>query len=123
MECSGRSMPEGFLVKTIQSLHKVQQTANQIPVVFSALFCRTVPVIAFVCLGTIASVAQKDPVDWVNLYIGTGSGPIGYGGGTPLFLPPSAPARPQPHNSHQKNSLSPFQHTHPPTSLFFLPPP
>jgi hypothetical protein len=23
--------------------------------------------------------ASADPVDWVNLYIGTGSGPIGYG--------------------------------------------
>jgi hypothetical protein len=29
-------------------------------------------------------VAQMDPVDWVNLYIGTGSGPIGYGGTMPF---------------------------------------
>src|SRR5260370_42006502 len=81
-------MPEGSLVKTTQSPHKAQQKANQIPAVFTALFCRTVSVIAFVFLGTIASVAQRDPVDWVNLYIGTGSGPIGYGGTMPFVTPP-----------------------------------
>jgi predicted alpha-1,2-mannosidase len=36
----------------------------------------------------IASVAQTDPVSWVNLYIGTGSGPIGYGGTMPFVTPP-----------------------------------
>jgi predicted alpha-1,2-mannosidase len=29
-----------------------------------------------------------DPVDWTNLYIGTGSGPIGYGGTMPFVTPP-----------------------------------
>ncbi len=29
-----------------------------------------------------------DPVDWVNLYIGTGSGPIGYGRTMPFVVPP-----------------------------------
>jgi putative alpha-1,2-mannosidase len=33
-------------------------------------------------------VAQTNPVDWVNLYIGTGSGQIGYGGTMPFVTPP-----------------------------------
>ena len=40
----------------------------------------------FLCSPTYA--AQSDPVDWVNLYIGTGSGPIGYGGTMPFVTPP-----------------------------------
>lgn len=35
-----------------------------------------------------ASAAYADPVDLVNLYIGTGSGPIGYGGTMPFVTPP-----------------------------------
>jgi predicted alpha-1,2-mannosidase len=31
---------------------------------------------------------QETPVDWVNLYIGTGGGPIGYGGTMPFVTPP-----------------------------------
>jgi predicted alpha-1,2-mannosidase len=32
--------------------------------------------------------AQRDPVDWVNPWIGTGSGPIGYGRTMPFVVPP-----------------------------------
>jgi predicted alpha-1,2-mannosidase len=32
--------------------------------------------------------ADADPVDWVNLYIGTGSGPVGYGRTMPFVTPP-----------------------------------
>src|SRR5580698_6549992 len=32
--------------------------------------------------------ATADPVEWVNLYIGTGSGPIGYGRTMPFVTPP-----------------------------------
>ncbi len=32
--------------------------------------------------------APRQPVDWVNEYIGTGSGPIGYGGTMPFVAPP-----------------------------------
>ena len=32
--------------------------------------------------------AQGSPVDWVNVRIGTGSGPIGYGGSMPFVAPP-----------------------------------
>ena len=48
--------------------------------IFNAWSFRTGLITAFVFACTITSVAQMDPVDWVNLYIGTGSGPIGYGG-------------------------------------------
>ena len=36
----------------------------------------------------IAAPIKADPVDWVNLLIGTGSGPIGYGGTMPFVTPP-----------------------------------
>ena len=36
----------------------------------------------------IATSAYADPIDWVNLYIGTGSGPIGYGRTMPFVVPP-----------------------------------
>jgi predicted alpha-1,2-mannosidase len=36
----------------------------------------------------ISAIAHADPVDWVNLYIGTGSGPIGYGRTMPFVVPP-----------------------------------
>jgi predicted alpha-1,2-mannosidase len=42
--------------------------------------------LTFLCVAT--CTAQGDPVDWVNLYIGTGSGPIGYGGTMPFVTPP-----------------------------------
>ena len=32
--------------------------------------------------------AQRQPVDWVNVHIGTGSGRIGYGGSMPFVVPP-----------------------------------
>jgi predicted alpha-1,2-mannosidase len=70
-------------VKTMQSLLKHQQ-----PSILSVSSSRVVYLIAFVFLGTIVSWAQADPVDWVNLYIGTGSGPIGYGGTMPFVTPP-----------------------------------
>ncbi|WP_263367189.1 GH92 family glycosyl hydrolase [Edaphobacter bradus] len=35
-----------------------------------------------------ASAAPPDAVQWVNPYIGTGSGPIGYGGTMPFVTPP-----------------------------------
>src|SRR6267154_3908345 len=56
--------------------------------IFNALSFRTGLITAFVLVSAITSVAQTDPVDWVNLYIGTGSGPIGYGGTMPFVTPP-----------------------------------
>jgi predicted alpha-1,2-mannosidase len=56
--------------------------------IFRAFSCCIVFFIAFVFLGSVAAVAQTDPIDWVNLYIGTGSGPIGYGGTMPFVTPP-----------------------------------
>ena len=40
----------------------------------------------FCCGG--AAWAQGSPIDWVNVQIGTGSGPIGYGGSMPFVVPP-----------------------------------
>jgi predicted alpha-1,2-mannosidase len=38
--------------------------------------------------AALALNAIADPVDWVNLYIGTGSGPVGYGRTMPFVTPP-----------------------------------
>jgi predicted alpha-1,2-mannosidase len=35
-----------------------------------------------------SAAPTPDPVDWVNPYIGTGAGPIGYGGTMPFVTPP-----------------------------------
>jgi putative alpha-1,2-mannosidase len=40
----------------------------------------------FTCLAD--ARGQSDSVSWVNPYIGTGSGPIGYGGTMPFVTPP-----------------------------------
>ena len=36
----------------------------------------------------LSACAKAEPIDWVNLYIGTGSGPIGYGRTMPYVVPP-----------------------------------
>ena len=70
------------------SLYKLQQTSNHIQSIFNLLSGRVVHTVAFVFFGAMVSLAQGDTVDWVNLYIGTGSGPIGYGGTMPFVTPP-----------------------------------
>ena len=45
-------------------------------------------VCAWIALLGLSSTVKADPVDWVNLFIGTGSGPIGYGGTMPFVTPP-----------------------------------
>ena len=47
---------------------------------------RTAPLLAL--LLSLSVCANADPIDWVNLYIGTGSGPIGYGRTMPYVVPP-----------------------------------
>jgi predicted alpha-1,2-mannosidase len=75
-------------MKTPQSLHKLQQTGNQVLGIFNSLACWTSRLVAFGLFCSTLAAAQTDPVDWVNLYIGTGSGPIGYGGTMPFVTPP-----------------------------------
>jgi len=36
----------------------------------------------------VTACMKAEPIDWVNLYIGTGSGPIDYGGTMPFVTPP-----------------------------------
>jgi predicted alpha-1,2-mannosidase len=42
----------------------------------------------FALVAALAQPACADPVDWVNSYIGTGSGPVGYGRTMPIVTPP-----------------------------------
>jgi putative alpha-1,2-mannosidase len=75
-------------MKTLQSLHKLKQLGLEVLGIFNALSFRTIHIIAIISFCALAPAAQADPVDWVNLYIGTGSGPIGYGGTMPFVTPP-----------------------------------
>src|SRR6202789_4642838 len=76
-------------MKTLQSAHKLQQTGNRIAEISNGLAFSTFRLIALIVLcTTMAAAQQADPVDWVNLFIGTGSGAIGYGGTMPFVTPP-----------------------------------
>ena len=45
-------------------------------------------VVTVVLFSLMSLAASADPLSWVNPYIGTGSGPIGYGGMMPFVTPP-----------------------------------
>ena len=79
---------------------------------------------SFVVLAALTQPTLADPVDWVNLYIGTGSGPVGYGRTMPFVTPPfgmtswTAQTR-QNHQpglsyKYQDNTISGFMGTHQP---------
>src|SRR5277367_5244351 len=50
--------------------------------------CRSFLFSATIVGCVVSCSAQVEPIDWVNLYVGTGSGPIGYGGTMPFVTPP-----------------------------------
>jgi predicted alpha-1,2-mannosidase len=74
--------------------------------------------------ATLVQPASADPVAWVNLYIGTGSGPVGYGRTQPFVTPPFGMTSwtPQTRQNHQPglsykyqdNTISGFIGTHQP---------
>jgi putative alpha-1,2-mannosidase len=79
---------------------------------------------SFALLAALTQPTLADPVDWVNLYIGTGSGPVGYGRTMPFVTPPfgmtnwTAQTR-QNHQpglsyKYQDNTISGFMGTHQP---------
>ena len=77
-----------------------------------------------VLFAAIVPTASGDPVDWVNLYIGTGSGPIGYGRTMPFVTPPFGMTSWTPQTrqnqqpglsyKYQDNTISGFIGTHQP---------
>ncbi len=75
-------------MKIMRSLCKLLQLANRSPSIFDTLSSSTAPLMVLVFLCATTCVSQVAPVDWVNLYIGTGSGQIGYGGTMPFVTPP-----------------------------------
>jgi predicted alpha-1,2-mannosidase len=75
-------------MKTLHPSHELQHTCNPLLRIFKSLPHRTARLIAFGLFCTTVAAAQADPVDWVNLFIGTGSAPIGYGGTMPFVTPP-----------------------------------
>ena len=52
---------------------------------FAAAFLSCGSILAW---GSAYAGQQQDPLQWVNPYIGTGAGPIGYGGTMPFVTPP-----------------------------------
>jgi predicted alpha-1,2-mannosidase len=75
-------------MKTMRLLCKLPQTGNRTPDTFDTLFSAAASLMVLFLFGAATCAAQTDPVDWVNLYIGTGSGLIGYGGTMPFVTPP-----------------------------------
>ena len=75
-------------MNSAQMFHRLQQICKRIHGLWSVPPRRTTYVPAFLALCALAATAHADPVDWVNLYIGTGSGPIGYGGTMPFVTTP-----------------------------------
>jgi predicted alpha-1,2-mannosidase len=81
-------LPGRFLLKATRLRCDLEQKRNWVPGILIRLSRSTALAIASVFLCSAMCTAQVDPVDWVNLYIGTGSGPIGYGGTMPFVTPP-----------------------------------
>jgi putative alpha-1,2-mannosidase len=81
-------------------------------------------VAALALFAAFAQLSHADSVDWVNLYIGTGSGPVGYGRTQPFVTPPFgmtswAPQTRQNHQpclsyKYQDKTISGFMGTHQP---------
>jgi predicted alpha-1,2-mannosidase len=61
---------------------------NRFPSILNTLFSCTASLTVFVFLCAATCASQTEPIDWVNLYVGTGSGQIGYGGTMPFVTPP-----------------------------------
>jgi predicted alpha-1,2-mannosidase len=76
------------MMKIMRSLCKLLQMGNRSPSIFYTLFSNTASLMLLVFLCAATCVSQTAPIDWVNLYIGTGSGKIGYGGTMPFVTPP-----------------------------------
>jgi predicted alpha-1,2-mannosidase len=79
---------KGYTVKIAKLPYTPPKKGHQISKILCTLSLRIVQIVTFVFLGVIPSQGQADPVEWVNLYIGTGSGSIGYGGTMPFVIPP-----------------------------------
>jgi predicted alpha-1,2-mannosidase len=74
---------------------------------------KTLRVLVFVVFGLMAFSAgycQTDAVSWVNPYIGTGSGPIGYGGTMPFVTPPFGMTDWTPQTRQNKISVTSYKY-------------
>jgi predicted alpha-1,2-mannosidase len=67
---------------------ELQKKRNRVSRTMNRPTSRASPSLILIMFCAITCRAQVDPVGWVNLYIGTGSGPIGYGGTMPFVTPP-----------------------------------
>ncbi len=66
-------------VRPLSALHNALDNLGILALVFTA---------TLVSAANVSAAAKPDAVDHVNLYIGTGSGKIGYGGTMPFVTPP-----------------------------------
>jgi predicted alpha-1,2-mannosidase len=65
---------------------------------------------AFCLLPVATACAQTDAVSWVNPYIGSGSGPIGYGGTMPFVVPPFGMTDWTPQTRQNKISVTSYKY-------------
>jgi predicted alpha-1,2-mannosidase len=60
--------------------------------------------------GRSMALGETDPASWVNSYIGTGSGPIGYGGTMPFVTPPFGMTDWTPQTRQNKISVTSYKY-------------
>ena len=72
------------------------------------------------CFGFECACACADPVDWVNSYIGTASGPIGYGGTMPFVTEPFGMTNWTPQTRQNSVSVVSYNYADPTISGFMV---
>ncbi len=83
-------------------------------VVLSAVLAGSPPLLA----QQVSATPHEDPVNWVNPYIGTGEGPIGYGGTMPFVTPPFGMTDWTPQTRQNKLSVVSYNYDDPTMSGF-----
>jgi predicted alpha-1,2-mannosidase len=74
-------------------------------------------VVAFMCVVPVSGFAQ-DALQWVDPYIGTASGPIGYGGTMPFVTPPFGMTNWTPQTRQNRLSVASYNYDDPTISGF-----
>jgi len=74
--------------------------------------------VPFAIAGVLTARGQTEPVDLVNLYIGTGNGPIGYGGTMPFVATPFGMTDWTPQTRQNKVSVVSYEYGDPAISGF-----
>lgn len=104
--------------------HLLRQSGGTLLSLHASFLSRFRSMAGLLLVAALALNANADPVEWVNLYIGTGSGPVGYGRTMPFVTPPFGMTSWTPQTrqnrqggnsyKYQDNAISGFMGTHQP---------